>query len=869
MSFSILFFCLFLKFSQTSGQSQENYVKGKVLVCFKEGALSHAALNHNNRELDFEKLFQKHSFKDSLKAIKINRAKKLIRNSKPGKQYSYSRTGEKISIPSFYNWVTLEVPDTTDIPKLCSRLIKMKHIQYAEPDYILNTTVQQPNDPLFSRAYYDPQNRADINALRAWDFTKGSNSIRVAIVDSGIDYTNPDLGETFGSSAKKVTSGFDYQNNDFDPMDDRDDSHGTGVAGIVGALSNNGDYVTGVAGGDQSTNNNGVQLIALKVGPGGSNNIVSNQYSIEAIYDAATSVSSGGFGCHVINYSAGTSSTSDLNAFRGVLSYAAQNGVIFVAAKGNENTNAPFYPADLADNLVLSVGAMNGNNVRANFSNYGGNVDIIAPGDGALIYTTGRRTVSVYQSPSGTSVAAPFVTGVAALLKSYNLNLHRDDIENLIQLSANDITDDPRSNTTNLIGYDQYTGHGKLNAGKALEFLAAPYVLEQKTAVGGTVSNSPNRESLQLNNDSGIGLSTGVYIGKRYEVKTTVTLPASLCNERYIWARTSGATLGWSAAVPNNQMGNMEILSVSGNTATLRTWVFYIESSVTGQQINTYYPTRPENVVFAYTLLTNQPLYSNITGPTLICTTGNFTLQNVPVGNTLNWSSSNPSGLAINPSSGLATRVNNFNGQVTITATIIGACGSLNIPTTIWVGVPSPPGAFSLLSGNLNNMCKRSQAQVLINPVAGASSYVWLSNNPSGLQVDGSGLGALITGLTTSVNSSLGYWSFNYGGANTCGSNTALYGVVIYNCTAGDIGALRLTSYPNPASDSFTVTLKEEDNKETAEVTLFDKKMERVYFVRSEEKELSISSAGLPAGLYYLNIVIGKEITKLQILINH
>jgi hypothetical protein len=303
---SILFLCLFMKAIRTCGQDKENYVKGKVLVCFKEGALRHTALNHTNRELDFESLFVKHGFKDSLNASRIKSVKKIIRNSKPGKQYSYSRTGEKISIPPFYNWIALEVPDTTDILKLCSRLVKMKQIQYAEPDYILHTTVQQPNDPLFARGFYDPQNRADINALRAWDFTKGSNSIRVAIVDSGIDYTNPDLGVTFGSGSIKVTGGFDYQNNDNDPMDDADNSHGTGVAGIVGALSNNGSYVTGVAGGDQVTNNNGVQLIALKVGPGGSSNSISNQYSIEAIYDAATSISSGGFGCHVINYSAGS-----------------------------------------------------------------------------------------------------------------------------------------------------------------------------------------------------------------------------------------------------------------------------------------------------------------------------------------------------------------------------------------------------------------------------------------------------------------------------------------------------------------------------------------------------------------------------------
>lgn len=256
-----------------------------------------------------------------------------------------------------------------------------------------------------------------------------------------------------------------------------------------------------------------------------------------------------------------------------------------------------------------------------------------------------------------------------------------------------------------------------------------------------------------------------------------------------------------------------------------------------------------------------------ITSPDPVCTTGNFVLQNQPAGTTVTWSTSNSSALTIN-SAGVATRQNNFNGQVTVTAAIGGACND-TFTRTVWVGKPTSPGAFTVISGNLNNMCINSQAQVLISSVPGAVSYVWTSNDPSGLQVDGSGLGALITGLTTSVNSPLGYWTFNYGGANSCGSNTALYGVVIKNCRAGGGGQLRAASFPNPSNESFTVQVKEEESKEQVEISLFNSTMERVFTTTTDEKELIISTSTLLPGHYYLKIVTGKEVTHRQIIVNH
>jgi N-acetylneuraminic acid mutarotase len=250
-----------------------------------------------------------------------------------------------------------------------------------------------------------------------------------------------------------------------------------------------------------------------------------------------------------------------------------------------------------------------------------------------------------------------------------------------------------------------------------------------------------------------------------------------------------------------------------------------------------------------------------------------FTLQLSAAG-TVSWSTS-PN---IYITSGQGTKTINTRSSSTgsgwVQASINLGCRVVTFPQkVIWAGKPNTPGAFTVISGNLNNMCVNSQAQVLISSVPGAvpNAYVWTSNNPSGLRVEGSGLGALITGLTKSVGTSLGYWSFNYGGTNTCGSTTALYGVVVKNCIAGGGGGLLRAgaAYPNPSNESFTVKLKEEESQETAVVALVNKNLETVFFLRTEEKEMTIPTTNLPPGTYFLKVMLGKEITQKQLIINH
>ena len=176
---------------------------------------------------------------------------------------------------------------------------------------------------------------------------------------------------------------------------------------------------------------------------------------------------------------------------------------------------------------MISVGAFDGNPLRAFFSNFGNGIDFVAPGTSQLIYTTVPVEQGAYSDPQGTSVAAPVATGIAALLKSVNINLHRDDIESLLELSATDIQSEPvHAPGQSLPGYDNYTGFGRVNAGRALELLQAPYLLQQQIATNGSYQNmSGNGEWVTFDNDAGNSIAAGYYFCQMYEVTKTVNLP--------------------------------------------------------------------------------------------------------------------------------------------------------------------------------------------------------------------------------------------------------------------------------------------------------------------------------------------------------
>ncbi|MFE1244996.1 S8 family peptidase [Fictibacillus sp. NPDC058756] len=255
-------------------------------------------------------------------------------------------------------------------------------VEYAEPNYTYHIS-WTPNDTYFSNGVqWAPQK---VSAQSAWDITRGSSSVKVAILDTGVDYNHPDL-------AGGVIKGYDYVDNDWDPMDRHD--HGTHAAGIAAATTNNARGIAGMA--------PNVMIYAVRVldanGSGSLDDIANG------IYHAVDN------GAKVVSMSLGGPSGS--TSLQNAVNYATSKGAVVVAAAGNENTSAPSYPAYYSG--AIAVAATDRNDNRASFSNYGSWVDVAAPG--VDIASTVRNGGYAYMS--GTSMACPLVAGIAGLLAS-------------------------------------------------------------------------------------------------------------------------------------------------------------------------------------------------------------------------------------------------------------------------------------------------------------------------------------------------------------------------------------------------------------------------------------------------------------------
>jgi hypothetical protein len=304
---------------------------------------------------------------------------------------------------------------------IISNIINSVYVEYAELNYIYKA-YYTPNDPKW-KSQWGPKR---INCEEAWDIQKGDDSFKIAIVDTGIDKNHEDL------SGNYVSGGYDWVNDDNNPMDD--DGHGAHCAGIAAAVLSNSKGIAGIA---------QVQVMAEKVlSPSGgtSANVASG------ITHAADQ------GADVISLSLGSSNPSSV--VEDACNYAYNNkGCVLVAASGNDYLPYIGYPA--AYSTVIAVGATNQNDQRCGFSNYGDELELMAPGKDIISSVPSNG----YEFHSGTSMATPHVSGVAALVLSEFPEEDNQWIRERLQDTAIDLGES---------GWDQYYGYGLVDAAAAL-----------------------------------------------------------------------------------------------------------------------------------------------------------------------------------------------------------------------------------------------------------------------------------------------------------------------------------------------------------------------------------------------------------------
>ncbi|MGE5392307.1 MAG: S8 family serine peptidase [Candidatus Saccharibacteria bacterium] len=349
-----------------------------------------------------------------------------------------------------------------------ARLKTDSRVEYAEADgsvaasSISVQALTTADDPFFTtdssqedKQWYLPK----IKLPDAWGYGTGSNSVTVAIVDTGIHAQHIELNDG------RVVEGYNVLSGQTIPANSSsdDNGHGTAVAGVIGAIPNNG---KGIAGVDWHVN-----LMPVKALEADGTGVVSSV--------AAAILWAADHGADIINLSLGGQSFGNDLTLNNAIVYAHNKGAVIVAAGGNDSADNglnldtnPVYPvcSDAGSNLIIGVAATDFQDKKAAFSNFGINcIDISAPGKKilttAFLPSDPSNNVLIYGS--GTSLAAPIVSGVAALLKSNNPGLTNDDIRNIILKTADNID---ALNQTNCLGSscNGFLGKGRINALSAL-----------------------------------------------------------------------------------------------------------------------------------------------------------------------------------------------------------------------------------------------------------------------------------------------------------------------------------------------------------------------------------------------------------------
>ncbi len=329
-------------------------------------------------------------------------------------------------------------PADRAVLEMVAQLSSDPAVLFAEPNHLYHlsdTTVAAPDDALYTMQWHlnntgqtGGRAGADLHAADAWAVTTGSADVLVAVIDSGIDYRHEDLDD----GRVRTDIDWDYVNFDDDAMDDN--GHGTHVAGSIAAESNNGTGVTGLMW--------QASLVAYKVCDR------SGSCATDAIAKAIRQAAH--YDADVINMSLGGSCSQTI---ADAVNYAYfDHGMVIVAAAGNSAAGVS-YPAAFPP--VIAVGAVDYNDRLAYFSNFGPEIDVVAPGVNVL----STIPYNGYESYSGTSMASPQVAAVAGLILAQHPGIDNDTVRALIRQAVDD---------RGAVGFDNRYGYGRINAAKAV-----------------------------------------------------------------------------------------------------------------------------------------------------------------------------------------------------------------------------------------------------------------------------------------------------------------------------------------------------------------------------------------------------------------
>lgn len=563
---------------------------------------------------------------------------------------------------------------------LISDLVSRLDVEYVEPNYIVHADLL-PNDPRFGDLYGLRNTGqpilgaagtpgADISAVQAWDISTGSRSSVVAIVDTGVDYTHPDLAANVWSAPSTFTvniggvvitcpagsHGFNAITNICDPRDDN--NHGSHVSGTIGAVGNNS---VGVVGVNWTASIMGTKFLDASGSGSTANAINAIEFAIQA--KAAFGGATGSANVRVLSNSWGGGAFSQ--ALLDEINKAGANDMLFVAAAGNSSSNndvTPHYPSSYSAASLVAVAATDNNDAMASFSNYGPtSVHLGAPGVNIL----STITAGGYDFFSGTSMATPHVSGAALLILSKcalsTANLKSNILSNVDPIPA-------MSGVT--------TTGGRLNVNRAIRACAAPPTPDF------SLSASPASQSVV----QGAGTSYTVSITRTGGFTGAVTFSAT--------GLPSGATASFS---PNPASGASSAMSVTTSATTPTGSYALTISGVSGSITHTT----------SVTLV--------VTGPV----SADFSLSASPSSQIVIQGAGTSYSVTITPSGGFA-------GSVTLSVSGLpaGSTGSFSpnpatTTSTLSVGtaLTTPTGSYVLtITGTSGSLTRTTSVTLVVNP---------------------------------------------------------------------------------------------------------------------------------------------------------